>query len=473
MRVLLFNDNPVVTKLVTLSAQKTGDQLEVCSDIKVLNPGEYKLLIVDDGLYNDESAAILGSSITASQHLFMSNRDTEVPAGFEHKISKPFLPTDLVELLSSISAMHTDAPAQEEERVESVDVPDDETFDLDGLDDELIFDEEDANTADSDAGIDELDDIDGLELDDLEAASDDAMDLDFEIGDNDDEAEASDLLMDEDDVSAEGVLDKEDLAEVQSLLEDTEDTQDDGIETGSLDDEGLVGLEVDIDDSDALDEDIQDAALLDSLDDVSLDETLLDDDEALHEDETLDESPETGDNEDDLPLDEEVQEDDFDLEALLESNALSDEDDKIAEEAEDDTVVQDDEVVSGFEDDIESAISELSDEDLDESVDEDTLLDIVNNTETFDEFSGLDDLDEQSLKAAVGEVDTADIKSVEDDEEAKVSHEELSEPVAVSNDKLEGTEALKALLRALENEDVAKSLKGMNISINISFGENS
>lgn len=455
MRVLLFNDNPVVTKLVTLSAQKTGDQLEVCSDIKVLNPGEYELLIVDDGVYNDESAAILGSSITASQHLFMSNRDTEVPAGFEHKINKPFLPTDLVELLSSISAMHTDAPAQEEERVESVDAPDDETFDLDGLDDELILDEEDTSASDSESGIDELDDIEGLELDDLEAESGDTMDLDFELEENDDES----------DESAEGVLDKEDLAEVQSLLEDTEDTQDDDIETGSLDDEGLVGLEVDIDDSDALDEDIQDAALLDSLDDVSLDETLLDSDEALlDEDETLDKSPETGDSEDD-----------FDLEALLESDAdtLSDEDDKISEEAEDDTVVQDDEVVSGFEDDIESAISELSDEDLDESVDEDTLLDIVNNTETFDEFTGLDDLDEQSLKAAVGEVDTADPESVERDEEIEVSNEELSEPVAVSNDKLEGTEALKALLKALENEDVAKSLKGMNISINISFGDDS
>lgn len=463
MRVLLFNDNPVVTKLVTLSAQKTGDQLEVCSDIKVLNPGEYELLIVDDGVYNDESAAILGSSITASQHLFMSNRDTEVPAGFEHKINKPFLPTDLVELLSSISAMHTDAPAQEEERVESVDAPDDETFDLDGLDDELILDEEDTSASDSESGIDEFDELEGLELDDLEAASTDTMDLDFEPEENDDES----------DESAEGVLDKEDLAEVQSLLEDT---QDDDIETGSLDDEGLVGLEVDIDDSDALDEDIQDAALLDSLDDVSLDETLLDSDEALlDEDETLDKSPETGDSEDDLPLDEETQEDDFDLEALLESDAdtLSDEDDKTSEEAEDDTVVQDDEVLSGLEDDIESAISELSNEDLEESVDEDTLLDIVNNTETFDEFTGLDDLDEQSLKAAVGEVDMADPESVERDEEIEVSHEELSDPVAVSNDKLEGTEALKALLKALENEDVAKSLKGMNISINISFGDGS
>ena len=34
----------------------------------------------------------------------------------------------------------------------------------------------------------------------------------------------------------------------------------------------------------------------------------------------------------------------------------------------------------------------------------------------------------------------------------------------------EGMEALQALLKALSNEEVAKSLKGLNISININFG---
>jgi len=35
----------------------------------------------------------------------------------------------------------------------------------------------------------------------------------------------------------------------------------------------------------------------------------------------------------------------------------------------------------------------------------------------------------------------------------------------------QGVEALQALLQALSNQEVAKSLKGMNISINISFGD--
>ena len=38
---------------------------------------------------------------------------------------------------------------------------------------------------------------------------------------------------------------------------------------------------------------------------------------------------------------------------------------------------------------------------------------------------------------------------------------------AVAGGKVEGVEALKALLKALESDDVARSLKGMNISVNI------
>jgi uncharacterized membrane protein len=465
MRVLLFNDNPVVTKLVTLSAQKTGDQLEVCSNIEVLNPGEYDLLIVDDGLYNDESAAILGTSISASQHLFMANRDSEVPDGFEHRINKPFLPTDLVELFSTMSTSTTENSGHSDDTLESFDTLDEETFDLDGLDDDLILDEE---------KDDDLDDFEGLELDTLEADADEEMLLNFDLGEDlEDEQDSPDLLMDESDEESEGILDKEDLAEVQSLLDDTEDTLDDEIETGSLDDEDLLGLELDIHDSDDLEEDVSDNAAEEILGDLNLEDTLLDEDDDTDVLESDDFDSDDVSDEDALDaLDEKLEaempsepdEDEFDLDALLESDleALSDE--------ESDTT-EDDEVLSGFEDEIETAMSELSDEELDESVDEETLLDIVNNAEVFEEFSGLDDLDEQSLKAAVGELDIADLEALKSDEEAEeFSDEPIVQPV-VKNDKLEGVDALKALLSGLESEDVVKSLKGMNISINISFGD--
>ncbi|MEA1919932.1 MAG: DNA topoisomerase IV, partial [Campylobacterota bacterium] len=135
----------------------------------------------------------------------------------------------------------------------------------------------------------------------------------------------------------------------------------------------------------------------------------------------------------------------------------------------------DDEEMNELEDEIQSAVSELSDEELEENVDEDMLLDIVSNDEAMANFSGLDDLDEQSLKIAVGEAEASDIELLDKSDDLGIEDEILEEEVVIPNEvqnsKVEGVEALKTLLKALENDDVAKSLKGMNININISFGD--
>ena len=54
MKILLLNDNPVVNKLVTLSAQKTSDELDVVNSIDDIDSRSYDLLVVDDTSYSDE-----------------------------------------------------------------------------------------------------------------------------------------------------------------------------------------------------------------------------------------------------------------------------------------------------------------------------------------------------------------------------------------------------------------------------------
>jgi uncharacterized membrane protein len=423
MKVLLFNDNPVVSKLVTLSAQKTGDELEVCSDIEALNPGEFDLLIVDDALYNDENILALGTSITAKKHLFMSKRGVDKPEDFEYSINKPFLPTDLVELFTTISSSF--------ERVEAD--KDEESFVLEDFDDELVL--EDDDSLELDLSDDSDDDIASLGIDDVEA--DDEMLLDLE--DFNDEDSTEDLALDE---SEESILDKDDLAEVQSLLDDAE-----------------TPLEED----NAVEE-------LDDVDGLELDENLtLDDDIELEEElSELEDSDEVDIEEDDLDLslDDDIKEDDLDLN--LDDDIEEDENDlnieDVLEPSMDDKAMDEDSL-SELEDEIESAVSELSDEDLQESVDEDTLLDIVSSDEDMNNFSSLDDLDEQSLKIAVGEAEASDFEL-----EDEVNQIPIQKSIQ-NNSKVEGVDALKALLKALESEDVAKSLNGMNININISFGD--
>ncbi len=377
MRVLLFNDNPVVTKLVTLSAQKTGDELEICSDIESIKSNEVDLLIVDDGLYNDESALGLGISITASQHLFMANRGNEKPKGFEHIINKPFLPTDLVEFFTVISNSLGSVSSE-------------------NGDDEFTLDTEDMEN-DLDLGT--------LDLDEMEPDSDMLMDIDDVL-----EIDASEEESLKEEVQ-ESVLDKDDLAEVQGLLEDADESLEDNISIGGLDD---LGLDMD----DDLLEDIEES------DDI-LQEPSFEDDELLDTEHKQENSDELEDFTEDL----------------------------------------DENTLESLEDEIESAVSELSDEELEESVEEDILLDIANNNESLATFSGLDDLDEQSLKIAVGEAEASDVleSAFEDDLIPQKSNSNKST-------KVEGVEALKTLLKALDNDDVVNSLKGMSININISFG---
>ncbi len=416
MRVLLFNDNPVVTKLVTLSTQKTGDELEVCSNVEEINFNECDLLIIDDELYNDESLLALEASVNAKKYLFMSKRGVEKPANFDYSINKPFLPTDLVELFSAISSSLSNTNSE------------DETFELDDFDDELIL-EDNNEILELDTDDVKIDEDVLLDLDDIEEIDEDTLDI------------------------TDSVLDKDDLAEVQSLLDDTEeDPNNDNI--SDLDD--IDGLEIDdsLFDKESISKDINEELILDDeLDIEEESEELILDDELDTEEEseelTLDNELDIKEESEELTLDDEL-----DIKEESEELTLDDELDTEEESEEltlDDELDIEEESLSTLEDEIKNAVSELSDEELQESIDEDTLLDIVSNDE-LDDFSSLDDLDEHSLKVAVGEADEI-IENKKD------------------NSPSDAIDALKTLLKALESDDIAQSLKGMNININISFGD--
>ena len=88
MKILLLNDNPVVNKLVTLSAQKTSDELEVVEDAENINEGTYDLLVVDDTLYDSELFAKLQEKITFHQSLYICSRDAEQSDEFTRTINQ-------------------------------------------------------------------------------------------------------------------------------------------------------------------------------------------------------------------------------------------------------------------------------------------------------------------------------------------------------------------------------------------------
>lgn len=462
MKILLFNDNPVVRKLVALSAQKTKDDLSVVWSVDEIEGNEYDLLIMDDALYSDETFESLNDKINVKSTLLMATRGNGVPEGFEHVINKPFLPTDLVDLLVRIEKKLTDSSVE----TQTNDTP--------------------VYSINLEESLPELESSD-MELPEMEGLDDE----EFDFGNLEDLDEK---------LPETSVLDQEEVQEVRDLLEDTEELMDDDIVVqGIHDEEDLL-----LDDSEEMK--VDDLSLEDSIDEDLKFDDLLDDDLLKNDDisdkEILDEDAfgdieftEQSEDEESLnvPLEEAI---DFDEELTEESaNPIDDLvlDESMLEDMDISGLADDENYLDSLEAKINDAVNslgsdeldqELSPEDLDESLMADLDLDetVEGEKEQLSGFDELDMLDELELKRAIGEeVDDEDTQSdeiidIDDlDEVAIDKMEDVSEMThSISNDTAaphtDGVEALQALLKALSNEDVAKSLKGMNISININFG---
>ena len=376
MKILLLNDNPVVTKLVILSAQKTDDEVVAAHSVEEVPEGEYDLLIIDDALYNAESFALLREKINFKKSLFVCSRENESEGDFSVTIKKPFLPTDMVELLTN-TKRNLDTPVPEEEAMEDM------------SDEELLEDLE----------------LEGLE--DLENLEDEALDLDDteELG--------------------ESILDDEEAQKVKVLLDETQDEEYD------------MAL------------DLEDEADADISEDVDTDTDLV---ELGIEENDVEE----------IALDEEV---DMDLEELELDEAMGVEDEALEEDALLESDIEED-LLENSEEDIESqiedAIEELSDEELESEVDEETLLDIANS-----EIDSFENLSSRDLKAALGEELDEEEVVAQEDEDFEEPSDLPNENATVSSNR--GVESLKTLLKTLSDENVAASLQGAKITINISF----
>lgn len=506
MNILLFNNNPVVNKLVTLSAQKTSNTVDTAQNTDDIESKKYDILIIDDELYSPQIMEEISNRAEYKKSLYICSKDAKPAEGFTKTLKKPFLPTDLVELLISLSKESKELNAPQFDLLDDT-VSLDKSDELDDMEDVDSFDFDELDSLDE-----EIEDSKTSEFDELEAQEDigfDELEDDLELDDTD---------MDSSSKTTKGVLDKEELQEVQNLLDETEAEDDDMLEDFDLEDDlefdednkklenelledsDDFSFDEEIDAKDELLEDLTDdtaptsPSMEDDLDfakedddfsfeeDAKEEENLFDEDEMKEEEFSFDE---TKIDEDEFSFDEESKEEQssFDEEELSFDDTQEDLlDENISKAEETDTPIEDDfedetdfdeesfdnegDDLKTLESKIESAVKELSNEDLESEVDEDMLLDI-------------DSLTSRDLKLAIGE-------EVEEDEFTEpqskpLYNESLKEDAQVQksiahdgddNSSNEGVEALKKLLKALSNEDVAASLKGMKININITLGDN-
>jgi len=527
VKILLLNDNPVVNKLVTLSAQKTSDELEAVENIEDIENDSYDLFVLDDTKYTQDVMNELANKITFSKSLYICSKNAEEVSGFTSTLRKPFLPTDLVDLFALLareaSTIDLDTPPVSDEVLELDDIDTEELGEIDELDDldDIEADGEIGGIEDLDTDEDELqlEDIDEIDIDDISekiqsSQGDEDLELYKEdIGEGDeveglkemeeelelpddldleevDEIEAltldeeepelealedtdlelpDDLELDEnltpetDEDLEDGILDKDDLQEVQDLLEMDEEENEKEPEL-----EGLEDTDLELPDDLELDEeDIGEPAQADEIEDLEETELELPDDLELEEEPELEGLEDT-----DLELPDDLELDEEDIGEPAQADEIEDLEETELELPDD---LEIDESVEDLETQIQTAVANLSDEELESEVDEAMLLDIAN----------IDSLTSRDLKLAIGEEVTqesttessqgSEVSGIEDSslESISESDEETKIPtnteITTDND---GVESLKKLLTALSNEDVAASLKGMKININISLGDN-
>lgn len=411
MKVLLINNNPVVGKLVTLSAQKTGDELSSVHSIDEVTAGEYDFVLMDDAGYSDDLLDELRTKAEFSKSCFIGSRNTEKPSGFTHEIKKPFLPTDLVDIFIKISSDTKSLKTEDEGTQINEEVLSDKgletsagmTDDLGTLDDAL------PNAADEVIDLEDLDALDSL--DEVFEHDLESEELNDELA-LDDLTETSEGTVDEtlaaDEIDHQSVLDDEDVKEVQDLLVETEEEFPDELDESLLED-----------DTQAASSTFADEATLDEINNAL--EEIDEDEEAVSLDDALDAFKEEEESVETLG--------DIDLSDLSD---LEEEFDSAEEESEDNIADLSANDQLGSDDDLGDLLDELDLEEeggAEEDVSEEPLAD--EGTDLLDEMLSDDDLlagldlSEEDISEEGALEGLADDEVLSAEEEANISGDDI------------------------------------------------
>ena len=124
MKILLYNQNPVVEKLVVLSARKSRDQVINVRSLDELISEEVELLLIDDDVFiiDEDSFEVIKSKVKFKKSCLIASRNSNVPKkDFDDVLQKPFLPTDLVAELEKLKKASEETKKVEESPIDGLD----------------------------------------------------------------------------------------------------------------------------------------------------------------------------------------------------------------------------------------------------------------------------------------------------------------------------------------------------------------
>lgn len=100
MKFLLINTNKPVEKIFSLAARKANINLDIINSMQEIRFDEdYACIFIDDGALQEANFQSLKNKMLTTKFCLILAKDKEMPKGFDSYIRKPFLPTDIYEVL--------------------------------------------------------------------------------------------------------------------------------------------------------------------------------------------------------------------------------------------------------------------------------------------------------------------------------------------------------------------------------------
>jgi len=213
MKILLINNNPVVSRLTALSARKEDVEIDEIQEVTELNSNSYDIVFVDAESWSKDVNDVISENIkTQKTVLFYADGEEDEKKYFDIAILKPFLPSEVSAVIRSVET----SSKQLNEEENHFDVLEEakanksnEKFDLEGLD-ELEDKKEEV----------------ALSLDEKEASFDEKLEEAFPLEKKSLDDDLFDLDLKEESLS----LDNELFLEDKDKKEKTFDLEDDALE---------------------------------------------------------------------------------------------------------------------------------------------------------------------------------------------------------------------------------------------------
>ena len=216
MHILLINANPVVSRLLILCTRDDTVVLDEVETVDEVAQNVYDVVFVDEASYGRDVAELL-ATLKNTKKVFISYRSDEM-RGFDVTIKKPFLPSQITELIAEVEAHKDDEVVEMEEEtlmIEEEEIADEmpSIFPLSAEEEEPVVEtlEEEVNAA-AVLDVDEIEKIKAL-LD---------MDEDLEVPEtelSDEEIEARKIEVIKEQLIADGleIVDENEIVEELSI----------------------------------------------------------------------------------------------------------------------------------------------------------------------------------------------------------------------------------------------------------------